>query len=699
MSREAPNQKALRTLVVGAGPAAVALHLPVLAGLRDRRQVELVLVCDLQHERAAATRSRFGFAEQTGDAIAALERSDIDAVYVFGSAPLHFEYGLAALRAGKHLFVEKPIAPSYSAAYELARTAKAQECVAVGGHNRRFLQSLAAARTLGGKAGWRYAEAVFHKPEFGKPASYGANSWLSANGIHALDALVYMMNGLPMQLAAQAGEPGAAKPTMFSAVMRWRDGSQGVFLCNNDAGARREAYTFHGPGQTCRIDEAGFVLDNSAGRTHTPPRPLEESIAAEHDAFLQAIRSGIEPPHAISNIAPSLFLCELIEQGFSGPVELPDDEPVRPPTRRVSRQPVLIVQPGELQQAIDHSLPGARLVSPKDVHASAQRRPDVVAAILGRGADPLPLDLLEKLPHLRIVGIVGLSVARHDPAMLLARGITVVNAVQAYAESVGEFALGLAILARRRAFASHEIMRRGGWGAVHPLGGFAGMIWRVARGVRPVVKAAGLDPWLTRLWRARHPMQGTATTALQPRELRGATVGLIGWSANARVFAAWLLQAKARVLVYTEHASDSELDKAGVTRASLGEALAADIVSLHRGLTPDTRHFLGATELEKLRPGTVLINIARGALVEPDALLVRLRRGDVFACLDTYVTEPPSAEDPLRALPNVFLTSHIAGGSADMHAAAAHEVVRKVADYLAGDTVERISAGRLRTMT
>ena len=274
-----------------------------------------------------------------------------------------------------------------------------------------------------------------------------------------------------------------------------------------------------------------------------------------------------------------------------------------------------------------------------------------------------------------------------------------VNAVQTYAESVGEFALGLAILGRRRAFVSHEIMRRGGWGAVHPAAGFAGLVWHVARGVRPVVRAAGLEPWLTRLWRARHATRGTTPATLQPRELRGATVGLIGWSANARAFAARLQQAQARVLVYTEHASDPDLGRSGVARASLGEALAANIVSLHRGLTPGTRHFLGAAELEKLRPGAVLINIARGALVEPDALLARLRRGDVFACLDTYVTEPPVEGDPPRTLPNVFLTSHIAGGSTDMQAAAAHEVVRKIADYLTGAAVEGISAERLRMMT
>jgi phosphoglycerate dehydrogenase-like enzyme len=86
-------------------------------------------------------------------------------------------------------------------------------------------------------------------------------------------------------------------------------------------------------------------------------------------------------------------------------------------------------------------------------------------------------------------------------------------------------------------------------------------------------------------------------------------------------------------------------------------------------------------------------------LIEPDALLARLRRGDIFACLDTYEEEPLVPEHPLRTLPNVFLTSHLGGGSADMHAAAAAEVSARVAAYLRGDQVESLSVQRLKSMS
>jgi phosphoglycerate dehydrogenase-like enzyme len=200
------------------------------------------------------------------------------------------------------------------------------------------------------------------------------------------------------------------------------------------------------------------------------------------------------------------------------------------------------------------------------------------------------------------------------------------------------------------------------------------------------------------MWKTAAPLMGVPTQSrVLPRDLQGATVGLVGWGPNARAFAERLARVPAHVLVYSEHAAEDDIRASGAVPASLSEVLASDIVSLHRGLTESTRHCLGAAELAKLRPGAVLINVARGALIEPEALLARLKRGDLFACLDTYEEEPLVASHPLRNLPNVFLTSHIAGGSPDNYAAAATEVVRKVASYLGGDSTESISAERLRT--
>jgi phosphoglycerate dehydrogenase-like enzyme/predicted dehydrogenase len=702
MATETSSLKPVRVLVIGAGPAPDAIHLPVLAQLRDRGEVVLALVCDIQRERAAAALRKFGFLQDSGDGVAALERMDIEAVYIFGSAQLHYEYGLLALRKGKHLFVEKPVAPTYAQARELAELASAQGLIAAGGLNRRFAKSLAAVRARAGRAGWRFAEVVFHKPEFRNPPSFGARTWLGANGIHGLDALLFMMGGLPEQLTAHFGETDAAQPGAFSALMRWHDGAQGVFLCNNNAGSRREEYVFHAPDETCCVTGKGLTIERKGQSAITIPLPMQgDGYAAEHDAFFQAIRSGAEPQHSLAAIAPSLFLAELIESGFSGRVQLPQTQRrAASPRRALEGKSILVVPSFELQTPLASLLSQYQLVTLEDVRESATERPDIVAAILGRGSSALPTGILDKLPHLAVVGIVALSLARHEPEALLARGVRVLNGSAAYAQSVAEFALGLAILGRRRAFFSHDVMRAGGWGTVPSATGFKGMLNRVARGLRPAMKAAGLESFFLSLWKAASGTLGVpAQSTARPRDLQGATVGLVGWGANARAFAERLVRAEARVLVYSENAEEDDIRSGGVVPVSLNEVLAADIVSLHRGLTERTRHCLGAAELAKLRPGTVLINIARGALIEPNALLARLKQGDIFACLDTYEDEPLIAPHPLRRLPNVFLTAHIAGGSPDNYAAAAVEVVRKVAAYLANDVTESISAERLRTMS
>jgi phosphoglycerate dehydrogenase-like enzyme/predicted dehydrogenase len=686
MTKPAP----IRVAVIGAGVTAGLVHLPILAKLRRRGELVLALICDLDEKRRIAARRKYGFLADSSDAVGAATREDVDAVYVLGSAQMHYEYGMLALQYGKHLFVEKPIAPNFALAQTLASAARAGNLTAVGGHNRRFYKSLDTIRVRGGKAGWRFAEAVAHKPEFGKKPPFGARTWLSANGIHALDALLFMMGGLPEHITSYAA--GGDPPGRFSAIMRWKGGAQGVFLCDNQAGARREEYVFHAPGETCRVGSEGVFVEKGGRVSRLGRVTLIDGFDAEHQAFLDAIRDRSPPRHAIAALAPSLFLAEQIENGFAGALPLPY-VPSLPAPCPPSGNVILVVGGAGLQAPLARFLSGHRLIDLSAVRDAPGPCPEVRAAIMGPGSPPLPDTILDKLPNLGAVGVAGLSLSRHRPEELLSRGVALFNASAAYAETVADFAFALAVLGRRRAFASHDVMRQGGWGAVPPVPGAKGAFRRAAHRLRPLFRSVGLEAAGLDAWRKF----GSTGAGVVSRDLRGATIGLIGWSANARAFAERLRRSGAIVLAWSERATAEEM--AGVVPSSLEEVLAANIVSLHRGLTPATRHFLGAAELAKLRPGAVLINVARGALIEPQALSERLRQGDIFACLDTYEEEPLDRGNPLRQLSNVFLTSHIAGGSPDMHEAAAAEVIRKVAAWLDGDESLPVALARISTMT
>lgn len=689
--------RAPRALVVGASETAELLHLPVLARLRDAGRLDLVEICDLRLASATGVRRKFGFARDSGDAGDAIARHDIDLVYLFGGARMHHSVGLAALHAGKHLFVEKPIAPSYFDAVELADAAHARGLIAVGGHNRRFLGSFARIRSEAGSAEWTSVEAVFDKDAFGCAVPFGAATWLSGNGIHALDALLFMMGGLPEWLSAQATGAGAM-PSIFTATMRWQNGRQAVFQCNNEAGARREEYAFHAPGESWRVTDAGLILERGGRRNLIDMPRAGDGFAAEHEAFLDAIASDVPPRHAIAALAPSLFVAELVEAGHHGPVCPPAVREIA--LQRPAAHAVLVANSERLRPALRHIPSNWRLVSLEEIERSPESRQDIAAAILAQGSAPLTAETLCKVPNLRVVGIVGLSLKRFGADGLLDRGITLVNATHAYAESVAEFALALAILGRRRAFDSSEAMRRGGWGAAHPATGGREAILRAATFARSIAVRLRIERALLRAWR-RSPalVRLSSSPSIRRRELVGALVGLIGWGANASAFTRRLIAAGAKVIVHSNHAAPEEIRSAGAEPASLARVLAVDIVSLHRGLTPETRHCLGTVELARLRPGAVLINVARGALIESKALIARLKHGDIVACLDTFEEEPLPRRHPLRRMPNVFLTPHIAGGSPDMHAEAAREVIGKIAAYLDGDTVERVTATRLAVMT
>lgn len=110
----------------------------------------------------------------------------------------------------------------------------------------------------------------------------------------------------------------------------------------------------------------------------------------------------------------------------------------------------------------------------------------------------------------------------------------------------------------------------------------------------------------------------------------------------------------------------------------------ADIVSFHMPLTDETRGMITAQELDAIRPGTMVINTARAEIIEPGALVARLERGDLIAGLDVYATEPLPMDSPLRSLPNMILTPHVAWRTDGANRNLTHQCVEDIASYYTG---------------
>jgi glyoxylate reductase len=145
------------------------------------------------------------------------------------------------------------------------------------------------------------------------------------------------------------------------------------------------------------------------------------------------------------------------------------------------------------------------------------------------------------------------------------------------------------------------------------------------------------------------------------KDLAGATLGIIGLGSIGRAVARRAAGFGMRVLAWNRSPRPCE----GVEQVSFDELLAAaDFLSVHLALTPDTRNLLDESAIARMKPGAVLVNTARGGIVDESALAEALASGRMFAAgLDVFSQEPVAADNPLLTLPNVVLAPHIGSAS------------------------------------
>lgn len=243
------------------------------------------------------------------------------------------------------------------------------------------------------------------------------------------------------------------------------------------------------------------------------------------------------------------------------------------------------------------------------------------------GADPVGVivrmgrfgaSAIDAAPSLRVISKHGVGVDNIDLDAASRREIPVVVATGANAQSVAEHAIALLLTTVKRVLPLDAGLRAGKWEKP----GFLG------------------------------------------KELSGMTLGLIGFGAIARHTAALAKPFGIHVSAYDPFTDDAMFEQAGVARLNTVEDVLAgsDVISLHCPLTPETRNLLDDKRLARMRPGSYVINTARGGLIDEVALLRAMASGHIAgAGLDTFQTEPPPADHPFWQEPKVVVTPHIGG--------------------------------------
>jgi len=265
-----------------------------------------------------------------------------------------------------------------------------------------------------------------------------------------------------------------------------------------------------------------------------------------------------------------------------------------------------------------------------------------VEAVVLRGSKPFTARVLAAARGLKIIAKNGAGVDSVDLAEAERRGITVAVAAGANADAVAEHAVALMLALVRDLRRLDLKLRRGGWEGTSWLG----------------------------------------------RDFRGSTVGIVGYGSIGRSTARLAAALGAQVVVldfFAPHTDDFE-------RAPDLDRLLdrIDILSLHCPLTEQTHHLIGARELARLKPGALVVNTARGPVIDEAALVEALRSGHLGgAGLDTFEVEPIAADNPLLGLDNVIVTPHVAGVTQDAARRVATITARNVVDCLAGRPLPR----------
>jgi phosphoglycerate dehydrogenase-like enzyme len=262
--------------------------------------------------------------------------------------------------------------------------------------------------------------------------------------------------------------------------------------------------------------------------------------------------------------------------------------------------------------------------------------------VTGWGCPVLDAAVLDAAPGLRAVLHSAGSVKGFVTPEVWRRGISVSSAAAANAIPVAEYTLAAILFAGKDAFTARDRLRAGrafpGWEFVPGIGN------------------------------------------------HGRRVGVVGASRTGRRLLDLLRPFDLRANLADPYVDETRAAALGVPLLTLDDLLrTSDIVTLHAPETAETRHMIGRRELALMRDGAVLINTARGGLVDHDALIAELRTGRLSTVLDVTDPEPLPADSPLYELPNAFVTPHLAGSQGNEVARLGRAVAEEAARLVAGE--------------
>lgn len=270
---------------------------------------------------------------------------------------------------------------------------------------------------------------------------------------------------------------------------------------------------------------------------------------------------------------------------------------------------------GELELCVwEHDLPPTSVELATLVHGCQ--------GLISLVTDPIDADLFDAEPQLKVVSQFAVGFDNIDVDEATARGVLVCNTPGVLTETTADLTWALLMAAARRVVEGADYVRAGKW-------------------------------------------QTWGPTLLMGTDVHDATIGIVGFGRIGREVAKRARGFDMRILAYDAFPDEEAGRQLGAEYVSLDELLVrSDFVSLHCTLNDDTYHLIGPDQLRSMKPTAILVNAARGPVVDTEALVVALGKGEIAgAALDVTDPEPLPADHPLVGMPNVVIVPHIASAS------------------------------------
>jgi D-3-phosphoglycerate dehydrogenase / 2-oxoglutarate reductase len=287
--------------------------------------------------------------------------------------------------------------------------------------------------------------------------------------------------------------------------------------------------------------------------------------------------------------------------------------------------------------------PRWNVVTPGQIGGDLNTQLEDADALIVRSAVQVNSSLLEHAHKLRVIGRAGVGVDNVDLDAATRKGIAVMNTPGANAVAVAELSLGLMLAMARSIVRADSLMHAGKW--------------------------------------EKKSLQGT--------ELRGKTLGVIGLGKIGMEVARRAHAFGMLIMAHDPFVSEIVAKEQGIRMAKLEDVYAAaDYLTLHVGLTPQTAGMINADSISKMKKGVRIVNCARGELVDEAALAHALKHGSVAAAALDVFQEEPLKNSPLATMENAVLTPHIGGSTHEAQEAVGYQIALQVKEYLRSGVIQ-----------